>query len=321
LPDGLTDGFGFLLRLIAALIPGGFAAGLPAMALKKAVVQVPASTSNLGPGYDCLGLALKMYNRVTVQRSDGGGAEVHPAHEMVCEAAAAYFARARRPAFAFRWQIEGEVPISRGLGSSVTLRLGVLCGLNALGGSPLDQRHLFEICSSLEGHPDNAGPASFGGFVVADAHFDYYQFDVDEVLRFVLLIPDYEVLTEEARKLMPTTIPHQHAVENTGNACKITAAIATRQYHQLRGNFEDYLHQPYRAGLVPGLPEIIDAGKAVGALGGFLSGSGSTIACLTLRDDGEKIGQAMRMAHPSVRDAEVRIVTADNDGARVLFTE
>lgn len=292
------------------------------MALQKAVVQVPASTSNLGPGYDCLGLALQIYNRVTVERAPQGSAPgCEPQHPMVAEAGEAYFRRSRRDPFAYHWSIEGEVPVSRGLGSSVTLRLGILCGLNALTGSPLDQRHLFEICSELEGHPDNAGPASFGGFVVADAHFDYYQFDVEEALRFVLLIPDYEVLTEEARKLMPSTIGHGQAVANTGNACKITAAIATRQYHQLRGNFEDYLHQPYRSSLVPGLQEIIDAGKAVGAIGGFLSGSGSTIACLTLRDDGEKIGQAMRMAHPSVREAEVRIVTADNDGARVLFTE
>jgi len=262
-----------------------------------------------------------MYNRITITRGPGETAGITPPHAMVAEAASAYFARARRPAIPFHWSIEGEVPVSRGLGSSVTLRLGVLCGLNALCGSPLQQRDLFQICSQLEGHPDNAGPACFGGFVVADSHYDYYQFDVDPVLRFVLLIPDYEVLTEEARKLMPDTMLHRDAVENTGNACKITAAIATKQYAQLRGNFTDYLHQPYRAHLVPGLQEIIDAGKAVGALGGFLSGSGSTIACLTLRDDGEKIGEAMRMAHPSVRDADVRVVTADNDGARVLFTE
>jgi len=291
------------------------------MALKKAVVQVPASTSNLGPGYDCLGLALQMFNRLSLVRADAQETIVEPAHPMVAEAADAYFKRAARTAFPFHWSMEGEVPISRGLGSSVVLRLGVLCGLNALCGSPLDQRNLFEICSGLEGHPDNAGPASFGGFVVADSHNDYYQFDVDPVLRFVLLIPDYEVLTDEARKLMPEVISHRDAVENTGNACKITAAIATKQYHQLRGNFEDYLHQPYRASLVPGLQQIIDAGKAVGALGGFLSGSGSTIACLTLRDDGHKIGEAMRMAHPSVRESVVRIVSADNDGARVLFTE
>jgi homoserine kinase len=262
-----------------------------------------------------------MYNRITVTRGKPDTDAIEPEHPMVCEAARAYFKRVRHAPIAFHWSIEGEVPVSRGLGSSVTLRLGILCGLNALCGSPLDQRHLFQICSELEGHPDNAGPASFGGFVVADSNYDYYQFDVDPVLRFVLLIPDFEVLTEAARKLMPETIRHHEAVENTGNACKITAAIATKQYHQLRGNFVDYLHQPYRAHLIPGLQEIIDAGKAVGALGGFLSGSGSTIACLTLRDDGEKIGQAMRMAHPRVRDAEVRIVTADNDGARVLYTE
>lgn len=289
------------------------------MPLTKAVVQVPATSANLGPGYDCLGLALQLYNRVTVQREDAPPPAA-TGQTMVAEAAAAFFRAARSAEFPFHWSIEGEVPMSRGLGSSVTLRLGILCGLNALCGSPLDQRGLFEICSNLEGHPDNAGPATFGGFVVSDARNDYYQFDVLPELRFVLLIPDFEVLTDDARKLLPEQIPHHEAVLNTGNACKITAAIATRQYHQLRGNFEDYLHQNYRAHLIPGLREIIDSGKAVGALGGFLSGSGSTVCCLTTRDDGEKIGDAMRLAHPKVRDAEVRIVSADNDGARVLFT-
>jgi homoserine kinase len=210
--------------------------------------------------------------------------------------------------------------MSRGLGSSVSLRLGVLYGLNALSGSCLDQRKLFEICSDLEGHPDNAGPAIFGGFVVSDFNYDYYQFDVESELKFVLVIPDFEVLTEEARKLLPQTIKHHDAVLNTGNACKITAAIATKKYAQLRGNFDDYLHQPYRAHLIPGLQQIIDSGKAVGSLGGFLSGSGSTVCCLTIRDDGQKIGEAMRSAHPSVRTAEIRVVCADNEGARVLYT-
>lgn len=291
------------------------------MPLQKAVVQVPASTSNLGPGYDCLGLALQLYNRVTVSREEGAKEMIHPAHPMVKEATDAYFERTRSEAFAYSWSIEGDAPISRGLGSSVTLRLGILTGINALNGSPLNQQALFEICSALEGHPDNAGPATFGGFVVADEKFDYYRFDVDDTLQFVLLIPDFEVLTEEARKLMPNEISHKDAVTNTGNACKITAAIATKQYHQLRGNFDDYLHQPYRQHLVPGLQEIIDAGKAVGAIGGFLSGSGSTVCCLTVRDDGLKIGEAMRLAHPKVRDAEIKVVVADNDGARVLYTE
>ena len=195
------------------------------MPLQKAVVQVPASTSNLGPGYDCLGLALQLYNRVTVSREEDQKDSVHPPHEMVEEATKAYFERSRSEAFPFSWSIEGDAPISRGLGSSVTLRLGILTGINALNGSPLNQQALFEICSALEGHPDNAGPATFGGFVVADEKFDYYRFDVEDTLQFVLLIPDFEVLTDQARKLMPDQISHKDAVTNTGNAWDFIGAI------------------------------------------------------------------------------------------------
>jgi homoserine kinase len=280
-------------------------------------VRVPGSTSNIGPGYDCLGISLAVHNDVTVSL-DGGQPDGAPEHPMVSQCATSFFEKAKKKPFSFRWEISGEVPISRGLGSSVTLRLGILQALNALAGEPLDAAGLFRLCTEIEGHPDNAGPAVFGGFVITNAHGDFFRFEVDPTLRFVLLIPDLEVLTDNARNVLPESILHKEAVKNMSNACSITAAFATRQYEKLRDTFDDYLHQTYRQHLVPGLFNVILAGQEAGALGGFLSGSGSTIACLTIDDNAEKIARFMQDAYASGHATRTLTVPADNTGAVTL---
>lgn len=169
-------------------------------------IQVPGSTSNIGPGFDCLGIALALYNRLSVTRIDGP-LSVEPAHSMIRECARLFFRRTNVPEFGFTWSVSGDVPISRGLGSSVTIRLGILAALNELSGRPLTQDGLFALCSEVEGHPDNAGPAAFGGFVLTDSRGESFRFAVSPRLKFVLLIPDMEVLTEHARRVLPPPSP------------------------------------------------------------------------------------------------------------------
>ena len=282
--------------------------------MKTVTVEVPATTSNLGPGYDCLGVALSIYNRVTV--TDATGEEPF---EMALEAAEAFFLKARRDAFPFACSIEGEVPMSRGLGSSVTLRLGVLTGLNVLAGEPLSRTELFEIGASLEGHPDNAAPAQFGGFTVAggeDRNASPLRFQVGPELAFVLLVPDFEVRTADSRRILPEDVNRKAAVASSARACRITAAFAGRRYKALQDAFEDSaFHQPHRLPLVPFLPKVLAAGRAAGALGGFLSGSGSTVACLTLEEP--KAVAAAMLAESGLKGARTLITRADNRGARV----
>lgn len=271
---------------------------------------VPATSANLGPGFDALGVALRLYNTVTVRRT----AKVAP-DAMADEAAAAFFAAAKKKAFEFEWSIRGDVPRSRGLGSSVTVRLGLLHGLNRLAGSPLDNESLYRLCAKLEGHPDNAAPAAFGGFTVARPDGSYQRFRVASKLKFALLIPGYEVRTADARRVLPKQLPYKDAVRSAANSAAIAAAFASANYKSLPGCFEDFLHQPYRAPLVPGLDKVIAAGVKAGALGGWLSGSGSTIACITL-GDAAKVAAAMKKAFGS-GDATILTATADNRGVVV----
>jgi homoserine kinase len=281
--------------------------------MQQVTVRVPASTSNLGPGFDCLGLALRLYNHVTISRRRG-----ERMGAMARSAGDAFFKRAGVRAFAFSCSVAGEIPQSRGLGSSAALRLGVLHGLNELADCPLERREIFEICAGLEGHPDNAAPGCYGGFNVVRG-LDRQMFTVSAQLHFVLLVPDFEIATAEARRLLPSRVDRLQAVENSRNACAITASFASREYHSLRGAFADHLHQPFRKKLIPFLDKVIAAAESAGALGAFLSGSGSTICALTLRSP-EKVAGAM-LAAANSPDARVLITIADNRGARLLQIE
>ncbi len=277
--------------------------------MDEVTVRVPASTSNLGPGFDCLGLALRLYNDVTVRR---GRAKKLPG--IVAEAADFFFRRTSAKQLGFSCKIAGDVPASRGLGSSASVRLGVMHGLNEMADRGLSREQLFELCAELEGHPDNAAPAAFGGFNVVRPG-ERQRFSVSRTLQIVLLIPDFEVRTADARALLPDRLRRVDAVESCGNACAIAAAFASGKYKKLRGAFVDKLHQPFRQPLVPFLDDVVRAAERGGALGAFLSGSGSTIAAMTLRDP-RRVAAAIAAAAPDT--ACVIITTADNRGARLL---
>lgn len=277
-------------------------------------VKVPATTANLGPGFDALGLALQIYNTVRISRGDEG-----PANAMIDEAAALFFKRSRVKPFRFQWSIGGDVPRSRGLGSSVTVRLGILHGLNELAGSPLDNDVLFSLCADLEGHPDNAAPAAYGGFCIARQGRAVQRYRIDRHVEFALLIPEMEVLTADARRALPKAVPLTDAVLSASNAALIAGAFASRDYTKLEGCFEDMLHQPYREHLVPFMGKVIAAGVKAGAVGGWLSGSGSTIACMTLGSP-EKVARAM-LAASGLQHATVVTARADNNGVRVTVKD
>ena len=293
--------------------------------MQEITVRVPASTSNLGPGFDCLGVALRIYNDVTVARR-ASRQHLHP--RIVSDAADRFFKQSRRRAFPFSYSVTENIPRSRGLGSSATIRLGVLLALNRLSGNPLDRFTIFRLCAELEGHPDNAAPATLGGFTVVqsnatvsvpqgqqDARPGFQRFAVSPQLYFVLFIPDLEIRTSRARNVLPSKISHIAAVENCANACALTAALVSHDYQKLRGAFADHLHQPFRTKLIPFLPSVVAAAEKAGALGAFLSGSGSTIAAVTLNSS-KKIAAAM--ARAAKIPGRTIITHADNRGAKIL---
>jgi homoserine kinase len=228
-----------------------------------------------------------------------------------------FFQRSRTAPFDFGFAITGNIPMARGLGASGALRAGVVAGLNALSGANLPMEALLEIVTELEGHPDNASPALLGGCTVSGRvgkEVRCLRFLVSPGLKLVTLIPNFHVETEKARRLIPQTFSKADTAHALNRAALIAAAFAAKKYEALRGLFDDRVHQPHRAPLVPQLDAVIRAGEKAGAIGGFLSGSGSAIICLALANE-DRIAQAMLRKLPG---SEMKILRADNRGLRIL---
>ena len=290
-------------------------------------VRVPATTSNLGPGFDTLGLALKLHNQISIRETDeliiervDNQRNSAGANAMSCEAADAFFCRSKIKPHGAQIEVKGDLPISGGLGSSVTIRLGIVYALNELNGRLLPDVALLDLVSDLEHHTDNAAPALFGGFTVSaiiNGAVRYRRFSVPPSLKFVACIPEFEVSTEKARALLPKQVPLRDAVENLNRVALITSIFATGDYALLRGLFDDKLHQPYRKKLVPQLDAVIAAGVEAGALAGWLSGSGPAIVCATEQKE-RAVADAMTgvFARDRIR-CVTHILQADNDGTRL----
>lgn len=292
-------------------------------------VRVPGSTSNCGAGFDTLGLALSVHNRVTLTRI--AGTEPRPerpadarAADMVAETTAAFLDAAGLAPEGFSFRIEGDVPPARGLGSSVTVIAGVLAGLNVLRGAGLSRQRLVALATALEGHPDNASAGILGGFCVSrcdpqsGAYVDTIRVVIPPDLVFVVVSPESEMLTKAARGVLPATLPYFDAVRSINSATYLVAAFATGDYERLRQAVSDFMHEPYRLPSIPGARAAIDAGCAAGALTGWLSGSGSSVLCVCRRADVAPVSAAMTTAFQRAGLASVaRALIADNEGLRV----
>ncbi|HXQ81168.1 MAG TPA: homoserine kinase [Opitutaceae bacterium] len=293
------------------------------------VVRVPASTSNCGAGFDTLGLALNLYNRVTLSLTGGSdpvpeGPAAARAQAMVAEAAAAFARATGRPRTGFRYRIEGSIPPARGLGSSVTVSAGVIAGLDALHRTSLERRRLVALVAAIEGHPDNAGAGILGGFCVSrsdpatGAYVDSLRFEVPRDIAFVVASPPVEFETKESRSALPPSLPYFDAVRSINSAAYLVAAFASHDFARLRHAGGDFVHEPYRLPQIPGGREAIAAGVAAGAWTGWLSGSGSSVLCVCERAKADGVFDAMARAFAGVSmPSEGRILEADNDGLKV----
>ncbi len=296
----------------------------------QVTVRVPGSTSNCGSGFDTLGLALSLYNDITLTRGDWRGARAAtPADteglDMAEEAARLFFVRTGVEELGFTLRITGDVPMSRGLGSSVTLRAGVVAALNVLAGAKLSKDDLCALVTQLEGHPDNATPAVIGGFVVArsDPHTGelagVVRKSIGPELVFVIAAPDQEVETKKARGILPKELPYFDAIKSVNSAAYVVAAILSGEYDRLRHAVRDYLHEPYRLPLIPGAHAAIAAGVRAGALTGWLSGSGSSVLCVARAGKAAAAGRAMHAAFSAHKvSSTIHRLHADNAGLRVV---
>ncbi|HIE51544.1 MAG TPA: homoserine kinase [Armatimonadetes bacterium] len=300
----------------------------------RVTVTVPATTANLGPGFDSLGLALGLYNRLEAEfRAEpgwhleivGAGADTLPRDEtnIVVEAMQRVFERGGNPPSGVRLRLTNEIPLARGLGSSAAARVAGLAAANALAQANLSEAELLRLAAELEGHPDNVVPAVCGGFTVtamAGSQPLYVRFDPPSGLRAVIAVPDFELPTAQARAALPETYSRADAVHNLSRTALVVAALASERLDLLRAAMEDRIHQPYRLPLIPGAEEVLAVALEAGALGVALSGAGPTLLALTA-ENAAAIAQAMQStwAQHGIQ-CTAREVGIEKGGLRVVST-
>jgi homoserine kinase len=283
-------------------------------------VRVPATSANLGAGFDCLGLALDLWSTVTVSHRRGG--EEDPLGRMALAAARRFYEEAGQPVpVDLAASYDGDIPIARGLGASAIARAGGLVAANVLAGSPLSDERLLELGTELEGHPDNVAPALFGGFQVAiadDGRVLHTRAPIPAGLKAVLFVPELRMPTRESRKLLPSHLTRGDAVHNASRAALLVAAFAAARFDLLDAAVDDRLHQPARSKLFPAMYSIFDAAKAAGAHCAYLSGGGSTLCALATSGE-TKIAEAMQAAASEREVPGYTIVTQPTEkGAEVV---
>ncbi len=266
------------------------------MTNRRIIVKVPASTANLGPGFDTLGMALSLYAWIEMSASLNGetviqlhGEGLHgistDKSNLIYKVAQLVFKEAGVTLPELHISMYSDIPLTRGLGSSASAIVGALVAANALAGSPLSEDRLFQLATELEGHPDNVGASLFGGIVVSawdGKHAAKVRIEPHAKLEVLVAIPAFQLSTEKARHALPSQITMKDAVFNLGSSSLLVAALASGQLEIIPYAMRDRLHQPYRAALIPGMTEILDKATDHGALGAALSGAGPTL--LTLVD-------------------------------------
>lgn len=264
-------------------------------------VEVPATTANMGPGFDCMGAALSLSNSVEarfarepeiVLEGEYARGIRRDSDNLVYRAAASVLERCgvRDP---LRIRIDCRVPPARGLGSSAASIVGGMFAANALLDAPLSLDDLLKMASLMEGHPDNVVPAVLGGLTLAAMDGDvllYKRMDLPPGLVVVVAIPDFQLSTAAARCVVPSTVPMRDATFNLARAAMMAVCLSEGDLSMLSSLCRDRLHQPYRSKLVPGLEQMVDGVAAYGALACYLSGAGPSVACLTAEDRADEVG-------------------------------
>lgn len=306
---------------------------------RRVAVEVPASTANLGAGYDCLGMALDITNKIVLEVAGWnkpeheltvigqGEGELHADAEnrfiRGVEAAITEVHGEVPKGASWRIEMTNKIPLARGLGSSAAATVGGLLAANTLLGDALSMMDLLRLATRIEGHPDNAAPALLGGFVASVAVGDAVEairFDVQRGIRAVVFIPELRLPTSEMRSVLPDSVPRADAIANLGRVAIGVAGMATGRSDILRILTEDRLHEPYRASAYPQLPRLVADARSAGAIGACLSGAGSAIIAFTDKVSGVAAIEAAFRATAADTDlpGRVEVVKPRNNGAVVL---
>lgn len=294
-------------------------------------VRVPATSANLGPGYDCMGLALGLYNYITVEEIEKGlvidilddSKRFLAADErnLVYRSMMKVFEKTGYRVKGLKITLDNHVMVTRGLGSSSAGIVGGLIAANAMCHNRLAKDELLRLATEIEGHPDNVAPALFGGLTVTVMKKNgprYIRADIKDDLRFAALVPDFFLQTKKSRTVLPRTVRHKDAVFNASRTALLTASLLTGQYDHLRTAVGDRLHQDYRRKLIPNMESIFRICYQNGAYATYLSGAGPTIVAMVDVKNRKFEEEVRARLRGRLREWHLYMLKADNEGATLL---
>ncbi|WP_434283720.1 homoserine kinase [Clostridium botulinum] len=257
-------------------------------------VRVPATSANIGPGFDCLGVAVNIYNKFFVEEIEDGlifegcADKFKNENNLIYVAMKKCFDKIGYKPTGLRIKIESDIPVSRGLGSSAACVLGGIVSANELAGGALNKKELLDLAVEVEGHPDNVNPAFCGGMTASisdNREVIYSKVKVSEGIKFCALIPDFTLSTEKARAVLPKSIDYKDGIFNVGRTALMISALNNGDFHLIKYACKDKLHQDYRAKLIENFYSIKKQCEKLNSLGVFLSGAGPTIMVMLREED------------------------------------
>lgn len=294
-------------------------------------VRVPATTANLGPGFDAFGMAFKLYNTFTMEERDNGKLTIRGVEKryqgksnLTYKAMLKVFNKVGYRPKGIYLHSDVDIPISRGLGSSATCIVAGLVGANVICGSKLTGSELFDLAVEMEGHPDNVAPAMYGGLTVSLSNEEgnfHIKKEVSPELEFYAAIPDFSLSTFEARKALPDRIPHVDARKNVARATMTFLALCEGPVDLLKISMEDFLHQPQRKHLIDHYDEVEAAALKHGALNVAISGAGPTILIINDRNNLTFSKYMENFMAQSLPGWQFRLLEPDNIGVAINVSE
>jgi len=304
--------------------------------MRKVKVTVPASTTNIGCGFDCLGLALSLYNTIEIELTEeegvfieieGEGKELIPddSSNIIFPAIKLVFERMKKKLQGIKIKEVNCIPLEKGLGSSGATRVGGIVAANYLLHANLSPKEILKMVTLLEGHPDNAAASLIGGLVaVTESQGEpvWVKLSIPCNLKVVVVLPEIRIPTSKARKILPEKISFSDAVFNLSRLAVLVSSLSYGIWENLPLATQDRLHQPYRSSLLPGMNKIFEAALDTGAKGVFLSSAGSGIAAFSFEKEARKVGEAMqKVFFEEGIKAEVLVLSVDQEGCRVKEEE
>ncbi|AOY75211.1 homoserine kinase [Clostridium formicaceticum] len=290
-------------------------------------VTVPATTANVGPGFDCLGIALSLYNEIEVEEIEKGllieveGRDQEKIEKnknnLIYQSMLRVFDKIGKYPKGIKIKQYNNIPLARGLGSSAACIVGGIVAANKLMGNLLSQEEVLELAVEIEGHPDNVAPALLGGVVVScqdEGKTSYVRFPVHEALRFIVAIPEVQLSTKASRGVLPEGVPFKDAVRNVGKSSLLVAALMSGELEKIPHALQDCLHQPYRTKLIDSLEAIFSKAKELDLNQLFLSGAGPSIIYLSWQQGGEKEKIFCNLVNTMPEQWNFKILEGDNKG-------